>query len=308
MAVAGRHYPGRTRARAGRPAPSILETSSRWTASPSRSPRGGSSGSSGATARARPPRCGSRSGCSKPTRGRCAGAGRRWTPRPGAGSATCRRSAASTRRCACSSSSSIWRGLRGMRQGGRAGERRAAARRRSRWSGIRVRASSRSRSGTSSACSSRRRSCTSRSCWSWTSRSPGSIPSASTCCPACCAATRARDGAAVVFSSHQLDLVERLCDEVVLIDHGRVAAKGTIDELRASRARNLWRVGVRGRRRRVVGGHPRGDAGSAGRRGRRARARTVDGPAAGARRRPRRGRRPRVRTRASRRCRSCSAR
>ena len=54
------------------------------------------------------------------------------------------------------------------------------------------------------------------------------------------------DGAAVVFSSHQLDLVERLCDEVVLIDQGRVAAQGTIDQLRASRARNLWQVRTRG--------------------------------------------------------------
>jgi ABC-2 type transport system ATP-binding protein len=56
----------------------------------------------------------------------------------------------------------------------------------------------------------------------------------------------ATEGAAVVFSSHQLDLVERLCDEVVLIDHGRIAAHGTIGELRASRARNLWRVVVPG--------------------------------------------------------------
>jgi ABC-2 type transport system ATP-binding protein len=54
------------------------------------------------------------------------------------------------------------------------------------------------------------------------------------------------DGVAVVFSSHQLDLVERLCDEVVLIDRGRIAAQGTIGELRASRARDLWRVDVRG--------------------------------------------------------------
>ena len=54
------------------------------------------------------------------------------------------------------------------------------------------------------------------------------------------------DGAAVVFSSHQLDLVERLCDEVVLIDRGRIAAKGTIDELRASRERNLWEIRLRG--------------------------------------------------------------
>jgi len=51
-------------------------------------------------------------------------------------------------------------------------------------------------------------------------------------------------GVPVVFSSHQLELVERLCDEVVLIDHGRVVARGTIEELRAMRARNLWRVAV----------------------------------------------------------------
>jgi ABC-2 type transport system ATP-binding protein len=53
-------------------------------------------------------------------------------------------------------------------------------------------------------------------------------------------------GAAVVFSSHQLELVERLCDEVVLIEKGRVVARGTIGELRASRARNLWEVAVAG--------------------------------------------------------------
>lgn len=55
-------------------------------------------------------------------------------------------------------------------------------------------------------------------------------------------------GAAVVFSSHQLELVERLCDEVVLIEKGRVVARGTIGELRASRARNLWEVAVVGDR------------------------------------------------------------
>ena len=53
-------------------------------------------------------------------------------------------------------------------------------------------------------------------------------------------------GVPVVFSSHQLDLVERICDAVVLIDHGRIVASGTIDELRASRARRLLRVEVVG--------------------------------------------------------------
>ena len=53
-------------------------------------------------------------------------------------------------------------------------------------------------------------------------------------------------GVPVVFSSHQLELIERICDAVVLIDHGRVLASGTIDELRASRARHLVRVDVTG--------------------------------------------------------------
>ena len=56
---------------------------------------------------------------------------------------------------------------------------------------------------------------------------------------------QARDrGVPVVFSSHQLELVERLCDEVVLIDRGRIVAHGSIHELRAMRARNLWRIEV----------------------------------------------------------------
>jgi ABC-2 type transport system ATP-binding protein len=53
-------------------------------------------------------------------------------------------------------------------------------------------------------------------------------------------------GVPIVFSSHQLDLVERLCDGVVLIDRGRIVAEGTIAELRASRSRALVRIDVRG--------------------------------------------------------------
>jgi ABC-2 type transport system ATP-binding protein len=53
-------------------------------------------------------------------------------------------------------------------------------------------------------------------------------------------------GVPIVFSSHQLDLVERLCDGVVLIERGRIVADGTIDELRALRSRPLLRIDVRG--------------------------------------------------------------
>jgi ABC-2 type transport system ATP-binding protein len=51
-------------------------------------------------------------------------------------------------------------------------------------------------------------------------------------------------GVPVVFSSHQLDLVERLCESVVLIDRGRVVADGRIAELRAADPRRLLRIEV----------------------------------------------------------------
>ena len=53
-------------------------------------------------------------------------------------------------------------------------------------------------------------------------------------------------GVPIVFSSHQLELVERVCDRVVMIVDGRIVADGAIDELRASRARRLLRVEVSG--------------------------------------------------------------
>jgi ABC-2 type transport system ATP-binding protein len=47
-------------------------------------------------------------------------------------------------------------------------------------------------------------------------------------------------GAAVLFSSHQLDLVQDICEEVAIIDHGRIVATGDVDALRRrSRRRRL---------------------------------------------------------------------
>jgi ABC-2 type transport system ATP-binding protein len=42
-------------------------------------------------------------------------------------------------------------------------------------------------------------------------------------------------GNTVVFSSHVMEVVERICDRVAIINHGRVIAEGAIDELRAGR-------------------------------------------------------------------------
>jgi ABC-2 type transport system ATP-binding protein len=57
---------------------------------------------------------------------------------------------------------------------------------------------------------------------------------------------RRERGVPIVFSSHQLELVERICDRVAMILDGRIVADGTIDELRASRERQLLRVEVSG--------------------------------------------------------------
>ncbi|QRV01971.1 ATP-binding cassette domain-containing protein [Arcanobacterium phocisimile] len=50
---------------------------------------------------------------------------------------------------------------------------------------------------------------------------------------------KADDGATVVFSSHQLDLVERMCERVGICSQGRIVAEGTIDELRATEQQHL---------------------------------------------------------------------
>jgi ABC-2 type transport system ATP-binding protein len=53
-----------------------------------------------------------------------------------------------------------------------------------------------------------------------------------------------REGVPVVFSSHQLDLVERICDSVGILARGRMVATGTVDELRRREAGRLLRVVV----------------------------------------------------------------
>ena len=51
---------------------------------------------------------------------------------------------------------------------------------------------------------------------------------------------RADAGVPVIFSSHELELVERLCDRVGIIERGRMVACGTVDELRAGGQERRW--------------------------------------------------------------------
>ena len=57
---------------------------------------------------------------------------------------------------------------------------------------------------------------------------------------------RAAAGVAVMFSSHQLDLVEDVCQDVVIIAHGRIVAAGEIEALKASSGRRELEVEIEG--------------------------------------------------------------
>jgi ABC-2 type transport system ATP-binding protein len=53
---------------------------------------------------------------------------------------------------------------------------------------------------------------------------------------------RAAAGASVLFSSHQLDVVERLCDELVIIAGGTIRAAGPRDALRAQHSNRRYEL------------------------------------------------------------------
>jgi ABC-2 type transport system ATP-binding protein len=55
---------------------------------------------------------------------------------------------------------------------------------------------------------------------------------------------RVAQGRTVVFSSHQLDLVQDLCEEIVMIHRGRTVLAGLVADLRASSGRRQLRLGL----------------------------------------------------------------
>jgi ABC-2 type transport system ATP-binding protein len=56
----------------------------------------------------------------------------------------------------------------------------------------------------------------------------------------------ARDGCLVLFSSHQLNLVEGLCESVAIIEGGRLVTSGRVADLKAASGRRQLRVSVEG--------------------------------------------------------------
>jgi ABC-2 type transport system ATP-binding protein len=54
------------------------------------------------------------------------------------------------------------------------------------------------------------------------------------------------EGKTLLFSTHQMEMVEELCESVVLIDHGRLVVGGPVAEVRRSSGRQVVRLGVEG--------------------------------------------------------------
>ena len=50
----------------------------------------------------------------------------------------------------------------------------------------------------------------------------------------------------MVFSSHQLDPVEDVCEDVVIIDHGRIVTAGVVEELKAASPHRSLEMTVNG--------------------------------------------------------------
>jgi len=57
---------------------------------------------------------------------------------------------------------------------------------------------------------------------------------------------RAATGVPVLFSSHQLDIVERLCDDLVVIADGGIRASGSREQLRAEHSGDRFELQVTG--------------------------------------------------------------
>jgi ABC-2 type transport system ATP-binding protein len=69
-------------------------------------------------------------------------------------------------------------------------------------------------------------------------------------------AQRVDGGMTVLFSSHQLDLVQDLCESIVMLHQGRTVLAGRVADLRASSGRRQLRVTLPGHDRSWLAGHP----------------------------------------------------
>ena len=94
-----------------------------------------------------------------------------------------------------------------------------------------------------------RASSTDRRCCSSTSRRPASTRRLAPGCGTRSGALREL-GTTVFLTTHYLEEADALCDRLAIIDHGRIVAEGTSDQLKQKVAGDVVTIGVERRRRR----------------------------------------------------------
>ena len=60
---------------------------------------------------------------------------------------------------------------------------------------------------------------------------------------------QSQTGCTVVFSSHRMDQVEELCEDIVLIHRGEPVLSGNLQRIKSAMGRQILRVALEGRRR-----------------------------------------------------------
>ncbi len=56
----------------------------------------------------------------------------------------------------------------------------------------------------------------------------------------------ARKGATIIFSTHRMEQVEEICDQIVLVNKGRKILDGTVKEIKQQYKKNLFQIGFDG--------------------------------------------------------------
>ena len=56
----------------------------------------------------------------------------------------------------------------------------------------------------------------------------------------------AKEGATIIFSTHRMEQVEEICDQIVLVNGGKKILDGTVKEVKQQFKQNLFRIGFEG--------------------------------------------------------------
>jgi ABC-2 type transport system ATP-binding protein len=58
-----------------------------------------------------------------------------------------------------------------------------------------------------------------------------------------------KNGTSIIFSTHRMEQVEEICENIVLLNNGKKILEGNVDQIKEDKKENLYRIGFRGNKR-----------------------------------------------------------